>query len=85
MTKRFKQNLGFLLFGIALSTMVFEITIWEQRDRIIEQNKIITAYNRYWHAVEDQDMINLEDRFDEEEPLAITYSEARKNLVETLN
>ena len=85
MTKRTKENLGFLLLGGALSFILCEGTILERGTKIEQQAEIIDAYDQYWHAVEDQDMLNLEDRFDYEDSLVINYEKVRKNLVKTTN
>ena len=85
MTKRTKENLGFLLLGGALSFLFCELHILQQGTRIDNQAKIIDAYDQYWHAVEDQDMLNLADRFDYEDPLAINYEKVRENLIKVTN
>ena len=85
MTERTKENLGFLLLGGALSLICCEWTILERGTKIEQQAEIIDAYDQYWHAVEDQDMLNLEDRFDYEDSLVINYEKVRENLVKTTN
>lgn len=85
MTKRTKENLGFLLLGGALSFLFCELTILKQNTQVNEQAKIIDAYDQYWHSIEDQDMMNVIDRFDLDDPLLINYEAARKNLVSITN
>jgi len=85
MTKRTKENLGFFLFGGALSLIFCEWTILERGTKIEQQAEIIDAYDQYWHSIEDQDMLDLADRFDYEDSLSINYNEAREKLVEVTN
>lgn len=85
MTKRTKENLGFLLLGGALSLLCCEVTMLKQNTQVEEQAKIIDAYDQYWHAVEDQDMLQLADRFDYDDPILVNYDEVRENLIKIIN
>lgn len=85
MTKRTKENLGFLLLGGALSFILCEGTILERGTKIEQQAEIINAYDQYWHSIEDQDMLQVADRFDYEDPLSINYNAAREKLIEVTN
>ena len=85
MTKRTKENLGFLLLGGTLSLLFCELTILERGTQIEQQAEIIDAYDQYWHTIEDQDMLQLADRFDYDDSLAINYNEARENLIKITN
>ncbi len=85
MKKRTKENLGFLLLGGALSLILCEGTILERGTKIEQQAEIINAYDQYWHSIEDQDMLQVADRFDYEDPLVINYKEAREKLIEITN
>ena len=85
MTKRTKENLGFLLLGGALSFLFCELPMLKQRTQINNQAEIIDAYDQYWHSIEDKDLINIADRFDNEDPLSINYETARENLVKITN
>ena len=85
MTKRTKENLGFLILGGALSFLFCEWTILERGTQIEQQAEIIDAYDQYWHSIEDQDMLQVADRFDYEDSLAINYDEAREKLIEITN
>lgn len=85
MTKRTKENLGFLLLG-ALSTFLFmELHFLKQGTRIDNQAEIINTYDQYWHAVEDKDMLQVIDRFDYNDSLVINYEKARENLIKITN
>jgi len=85
MTNRTKENLGFLILGGALSFLFCEVTLLKQNTKVKEQAEIIDAYDQYWHTIEDQDMLNLADRFDYEDSLVINYEKVRENLVKTTN
>jgi hypothetical protein len=85
MTKRTKENLGFLLLGGTLSFIFCEWTILERGTKIEQQAEIIDAYDLYWHTIEDQDMLNLADRFDYYDSLVINYNEAREKLIKVTN
>jgi uncharacterized protein YxjI len=85
MTKRTKENLGFLILGGALSFLVCEWTILERGTQIEQQAEIIDAYDQYWHSIEDQDMLQIADRFHYEDSLAINYNEAREKLIKVTN
>jgi len=61
MTKRTKENLGFLLLGGAISILCCESHILSQGTKIEQQAEIIDAYDRYWHTIEDQDILQLAD------------------------
>ena len=85
MTKRTKENLGFLLLGGALSFLFCELTMLKQNTKVENQAEIINAYDQYWHSIGDQDMMNVIDRFDLDDPLLINYETARKNLISITN
>ena len=85
MTKRTKENLGFLLLGGALTLLFMELTVLKQNTKIEQQAEIIDAYDQYWHAVEDKDMLQVADRFDYDDPLVINYDKVRENLVRITN
>lgn len=85
MTKRTKENLGFLLLGGALSFLFCELTILERGTKIEQQAEIIDAYDQYWHTVEDKDMLQVADRFDDFDETLVNYENARENLVRITN
>lgn len=85
MTKRTKENLGFLLLGGILSFLFCELTILKQNTQVKEQAEIIDAYDQYWHSIEDNDMLNIADRFDYDDPLVINYDKIRENLISITN
>lgn len=85
MSKRTKENLGFLLLGGALTLLFMELTVLKQNTKIEQQAEIIDAYDQYWHAVEDKDMLQLADRYDYDDPLVINYEKVRENLVKVTN
>jgi len=85
MTKRTKENLGFLLLGGALSFLFCELTILERGTKIEQQAEIIDAYDQYWHTIEDKDMLQVADRFDDFDETLVNYENARENLVRITN
>ena len=85
MTKRTKENLGFLLLGGALSFIFCEWTILERGTKIEHQAEIINAYDQYWHSIEDQDMLQLADRYDTDDETLVNYEKVRDNLVKVTN
>lgn len=85
MTKRTKENLGFLLLGGALSILFMELTVLNQNTKIEQQAEIIDAYDQYWHAIEDQDMLQVIDRYDTDDETLVNYEKVRENLVEITN
>ena len=85
MSKRTKENLGFLLLGGALTLLFMELTVLKQNTKIEQQAEIINAYDQYWHAVEDKDMLQVIDRFDYDDSLVINYEKARENLIKVTN
>ena len=85
MTKRTKENLGFLLLGGALSFIFCEWTILERGTKIEQQAEIINAYDQYWHSIEDQDMLQVADRYDTDDETLVNYEKVRDNLVKITN
>lgn len=85
MTKRTKENLGFLLLGGALSFIFCEWTILERGTKIEQQAEIINAYDQYWHSIEDQDMLQVADRYDTDDETLVNYEKVRDNLVKVTN
>ena len=85
MTKRTKENLGFFLLGGALSFLFCELHILQQGTSIDNQAKIINAYDQYWHTVEDQDMLQVADRYDTDDETLVNYEKVRENLVKITN
>lgn len=85
MTKRTKENLGFLLLGGALSFTFCEWTILERGTKIEQQAEIINAYDQYWHSIEDQDMLQVADRYDTDDETLVNYEKVRDNLVKITN
>ena len=85
MTKRTKENLGFLLLGGALSFLFCEWTILERGTKIEQQAEIIDAYDQYWHTIEDQDMLQVIDRYDLDDSTLVSYEKVRENLIKTTN
>ena len=85
MTKRTKENLGFLLLGGALSILICEWTILEKGTKIEQQAEIIDAYDQYWHTIEDQDMLQVADRYDPDDETLVNYEKVRENLVKITN
>lgn len=87
MTKRTKENLGFLLLGGALSSLFCEVTILKQNTQINEQAKIIDAYDQYWHVTQDD--LDLEtwitDGWDLDDPAVHNYDKVTENLVKITN
>lgn len=85
MTKRTKENLGFFLLGGALSFIFCEWTILERGTKIEQQAEIINAYDQYWHSIEDQDMLQVADRYDTDDETLVNYEKVRDNLVKVTN
>jgi hypothetical protein len=85
MTKRTKENLGFFLLGGALSILFCEWTILERGTKIEQQAEIIDAYDQYWHTIEDQDMLQVADRYDTDDETLVNYEKVRENLVKITN
>lgn len=85
MTKRTKENLGFLLLGGSLSFIFCEWTILERGTKIEQQAEIINAYDQYWHSIEDQDMLQVADRYDTDDETLVNYEKVRDNLVKITN
>ena len=85
MTKRTKENLGFFLLGGAISIIFCEWTILERGTKIEQQAEIIDAYDQYWHTIEDQDMLQVADRYDTDDETLVNYEKVRENLVKITN
>ena len=85
MTKRTKENLGFLLLGGALSFLFCETTILDRGTKIEQQAEIINAYDQYWHTIEDQDMLQVADRYDTYDETLVNYEKVRENLIDITN
>lgn len=78
--------LGSLILGALLSFLLCEGKILSQTQHIEDQAKIINAYDKYWHSLEDEpELLNFSDRFEPEDSLVYNYSIARENLVRITN